>query len=57
MWKAGRHTTEVAKPCDVERTFENNDVVLSNQFESFTLSFDCSGSACRVATILRRFDI
>lgn len=39
-----RHETETTEFCGVERTFEDNDIMLSSQLESLTLSFDGSGS-------------
>ena len=41
------------EPCKMERTFENEEIVLSSQLESFTLSFDRGGGTCRVATVLK----
>lgn len=45
MEDGGCHATEETKFCNTERTFENNDIVLSSQLESFTFSFDRSGSS------------
>ena len=51
-WKAKGHATEAIEFCNAERTFENYDIVLPSQLESFTFSFDRGGSPRGVTTIL-----
>ena len=51
--RPGRHPTETTESRDGKRTFENNDIVLSSQLESFTLSFDCGGGSRRVTAVLK----
>ena len=43
--------------CNVERTFEDDDIVLSSQLESFTFPFDRSGSPRGVTPILEAVQV